>query len=114
MKVFEDQENRLLASCLQYQTSNGIETMTPALNWIERVPGGVIYGYVEQSQYRRKCRFKSFVERECFLDHLLAYFVLLVPILDRKVALEKCDHGQIARRSSERDRRGLKNQPAKQ
>ncbi len=40
--------------------------------------------------------------------------MLLVAVLDRKVVLEQCDHGQIARRSSERDRRGLENQPAKQ
>src|SRR6266702_1782875 len=114
MKVFEDHENRLLASFPQQQTSYGIEIAASALNRIERVPAGVIDGYIEQGQYRGKRRFKPFVERERFLDHLPAYFVLLVPILDSKVALEKCDHGQIARRSSERDRRGLENQPAKQ
>jgi hypothetical protein len=97
-------------ACVSY----GIEIATPALDWIECVPAGVIYRYIEQGQYRGKARFKPFVERECFLDHLAADFVLLVPILDRKVALEKCDHGQVARRSAERDRCGLKNQPAKQ
>jgi hypothetical protein len=114
MKVFEDQENRLLASFPQQQTSYGIEIATSALNRIEGVPTLVIYGYVEQGQYRGKRWFEPLVERECFLDHLPADFVLLVPILDRKVALEKCDHGQVARRSSERDRCGLKNEPAKQ
>ena len=114
MKVFEDQENRLLAGGLQYQTSDGIEITAAALSRIERVPAGVVDGDVEQGQYRGKRRFEPFVERQCFLDHLPAYFVLLVPILDRKVALEKCDHGQVARRSSERDRGGLKNQPAQQ
>src|SRR6266702_3807827 len=101
MKVFEDQEDRLLAGFPQQQTSYGIEIAAPALNRIECMPALVVYGYVEQRQDRGKRRFERIVERERFLDHLPADFVLLVPVLDRKVALEKCDHGQVARGSSE-------------
>jgi len=50
------QQNGLLASFPQQQTSYGIEIAASALIWIERVPAGVIDGYIEQGQYRGTSR----------------------------------------------------------
>ncbi len=113
VKVFEDQEDRLLARFAQQQSRHRVERAPATFGGIERSPLGlVVKGNVEQGEQRRQGGLQRFVEREHLARHLFSNLAESVAALNLEVAFEEIDHRQITRRLAIRDRCRFQDRPA--
>ena len=72
VQVLEDHEQRLLLALPEQEPLDGVEGALPALGRIERLPGGVLDGHVEQGQQGRQGRLQRPIQRQELAGHLLA------------------------------------------
>ena len=98
VEVFDDEEERLRPGLAQEHPLCVVDRALPTGRRVERQPGTVVDGHVEQGQERRQRRLERPIERQQLPGYLLADFAEVVPVLDLEIALEQVDHRQIAGR----------------
>jgi hypothetical protein len=97
VQVLEDEEEGLALALPEQEMLDGIECALPPLSGIERLPGGVVDGHIEQSEQGRQDRLERAIEREELPGHLLADLAVGLAIVHPEVDLEEIDDGQVAR-----------------
>ena len=84
----------------------------PVLGGIERLPGLIVHGDVEQGEEGRKQRLQALVQGQQLAGDLLANLPGVVAALDAEVGLEQVDDRQIGRRLAVGHRTAFQDQPA--
>ncbi len=82
----------------EQEVLDGIERALSALGGIERLPGGVLDGHVEQGQQGGQDWLEGPIQREQLASHLLADLAVRFAIVHLEVGLEEVDDGQVAGR----------------
>jgi hypothetical protein len=83
VQVLEDHEDRLrLALPEQEVLGGGLQGALPALGGIERLPGGVLDGHVEQGQQGGQGWLERPIQGEELAGHLLADLAVGLAIVD--------------------------------
>ncbi len=72
VEVLEDHEERLDLALPEQEPLDGVERPLAALAGIERLPHGVLDGYIEERQQRRQDRLEGPIQRQELAGHLLA------------------------------------------
>src|SRR5262249_51497864 len=98
LEVLENEEQGLDLGFPEHEPPDRLEGALTPLRRIERLPGPVVDGHIEQREKRRETRLERRVEPEEPRRHLLANRRRVVAVLDAEVRLEELDHRQIRSR----------------
>src|SRR5262245_49439299 len=112
VEVLEDDQDWLVPRLPQDQMLDRVQGSLAALRWIERLPLGVLDGYVEKRQDRRHRRLQRPVQGEELAGHLLPDLPVRVAGADPEIPLEKVDDRKVAGRLAVRYRAGLEDEAA--
>ena len=112
VQVLEDHHQRLDLALAQQQALDRVERLLAPLERIEGLPGRLVHRHVEERQEGGHGGPERRGERQDLPRDLLPDLPRVVAALDREVAAEQLDHGQVGGGLAVGDRGGLHDQPA--
>ena len=111
VQIFKDHEDRLPLTLPEQEVLDRVERALPALVGIERLPGGVLDGHIEQGQQGGQDRLEGSIQREELARHLLADVAVGLAIVHLEVGLEDVDDRQVAGRLAVGHRARFQDEP---
>ncbi len=96
MQVLEDHEERLHLALAEQEALDGVQGKLAAAGRIDRLPLGVLDGYVQERQQRGQGRLEGPVQREELAGYLLPDLAMGFAVTHLEVALEEIDDRQVA------------------
>ena len=112
VQVLEDHHQRLGFALAQQQALDRVEHLLAPLERIEGVPGRLVHRHVEERQEGTHAGRERGGDRQDLPRDLLPDLPRVVATVDREVAAEQLDHGQVSRGLTVGDRGGLHDEPA--
>src|SRR5262245_59588857 len=112
VQVLHDQEKRLDLALPEPYTRDRVDRTLTALDGVERVPCGIVRGYVGQREQRGEHRLQGFVQGQQRAGHLPADVPDTIPVVDPEVAFQQIDDRQVARPPAVRRHGALEDPPA--
>src|SRR5262249_3436701 len=89
VKILEHEEQRLSLALTNQEPLDGIDGALTALRRIESAPQAVVNRHIKQREERGRGRREGLIERAELVGDFFPNLVVVVPILDREIRLEK-------------------------